>query len=99
VGPQSGSTPDEAVDHRGDHLALQLAQRRTLAFVEVVHEPTRGDGDLKVGQEDLEDSGQFPAELTTHHPDHEFPEPFGSIRFDGKDTSHDLASLLPPPAD
>jgi hypothetical protein len=66
--------------------------------VEVVHEPTRRNSDLKVGQEDLEDPGELPAELTTDRPGHGFAEPFGSIEVYGKDASHNLASLLPPPA-
>ena len=94
---QSGGAADEAVDHRGEHLALHLAHGRALALVEIGVEPPRGDSDLKVGQEDLEDPRNRPTVLALEHPDHEFPESFGLIRVYGKDLSHVPVSFLPPP--
>src|ERR671916_69886 len=88
---QSGSTPDEPVDHRGEHLALKSTQRRAFAHVQVVVEPAGGDSEVEILRQDLEDTRDYSPILTFVCPVQHFAYPSGSLRVYGKDASHALA--------
>ena len=56
VEAKSGGAAYQAVDHRGEHLALQTTQGRALAHVQMVVEPASGEADVEVLRQDLEDA-------------------------------------------
>src|SRR5918998_2278254 len=93
---QSGSTPDEPVDHRGEHLALKSTQRRAFAHVQVVVKPADGDSEVEILRQDLEDTRDYSSILSFVCPVQHFAHPSGSLRVYGKDTSHAGISFLPP---
>src|SRR5215207_4668765 len=92
---QSGSASDEAVHHRGEHLALKPAQRRGLAHVQVVVDPADGDSEFEIWRQDLEHAGDGSPILTLGPPEQYFAHPSSLLGVEGKDTSHARTSFLP----
>jgi hypothetical protein len=79
VKAQSGSASDEPVYHRGEHLALQTAQGRAFAHMQVVVGPANGKADIEVLGQDLGYAGDRSSIPTFFHPDQRLAQPSGSL--------------------
>jgi len=66
VEPQSRSAPHLAADDRGQHLALESAQRRRVAKVEVAIKRTRWTCNFQVDRKNLKHAGNDTAILATN---------------------------------
>src|SRR4028119_578676 len=88
---QSGSAPDEPIDHSGEHLALKPRERRAFAHVQVVVEPAGGESEVEILRQDLEDARDYSSILALVCPVQHFAQPPGLLGVYGKDTSHALA--------
>jgi hypothetical protein len=89
VETESGGPVDVTVDHDGQHLALEAAQWRGLAEMQVVVDPSHAAPDREVDEPDLEEAGDVSV-LAPCEPKHQLPNSAGLFLGDGLDPSHGI---------